>query len=255
VNRLRRNAPAALLLAALIGAWELYVDLGGIDDLLLPAPHAVARALYDDRATIWHNFLPTAEEVILGMALALAVALLTAILVHFVAPLRRAVLPIVAASQAIPIVLIAPLLTVWFGFGLTPKLLVVALVSFFPIVVTTVNALETVDPDLIKLLATFDAGRRETFLHVEMPAALPALLTGAKIAAVIAVIGAYLGEQAAATKGLGYLFSVTLANLEYAEAFAAAAVLSLFAITLFALFAALERRALPWAHPETGDRR
>jgi NitT/TauT family transport system permease protein/putative hydroxymethylpyrimidine transport system permease protein len=244
----RRLLAAAAVAVALLGIWELYVDLGGVDPLVLPAPHAIASALYTDRHILWSNFLVTAEEVLLGIAVGIAVALAFAIAIHFSGVLRQAVYPLLIASQAIPIALIAPLLVVWLGFGLLPKLVIIALVTFFPVVVTTLAALERVDPDLLKLMATFDASRAQTFRRVELPSALPGLFTGAKLAAVFSVIAAVFAEQAGSSSGLGNLFMIADAQFLTAEAFAAVAVLQLFAIALFVILAVAERRALPWAY-------
>jgi putative hydroxymethylpyrimidine transport system permease protein len=242
-----------LLVVALLGIWELYVDLGGADPLVLPAPHAIASALYTDRGTLWSNFLVTAQEVVLGIIVGVVIALVLSTGIHFSAILRRAVSPLLIASQAIPIVLIAPLFLVWLGFGLLPKLAIIALVTFFPVVVTTRAALERVDPDLIKLMRTLDASRLEVFRRVELPASLPGLFTGAKLAAVFSVIAAVFAEQAGSNSGLGYLFTIADSQLLAPEAFAAVAVLSAFAIAMFALLAVAERRALPWAYQPKGD--
>lgn len=238
----------AVAIAVLLGIWEIYVDAGGVNSLVLPAPHTVVKALIDDRATLWHNLKPTAAEILCGIALATVAGMLSAVLLHFSALARQALYPPLVASQAIPIVILVPLLVIWLGFGLLPKLVVIALVCFFPIVVTTLAALETVDPDLIKLLRTFGAGRRQTFWLVELPAALPGLFTGAKLAAVFAVIGAVFAEQGTSNSGLGYLLNLTTENFETAEAFATVFVLAGFAILLFALLTLAERRALPWVH-------
>ena len=235
-------------IALLLGIWELYVAISGVSPLVLPPPHTVAQALWDDRGTLWHNLKPTAAEIVCGILLAAVAGTLMAALLHFSGVARGALYPLLVASQAIPVVILAPLLVLWLGFGLLPKLVVVALVCFFPIVVTTLYGLETVDPDLIKLMRTFDAGARETFWHVELPHALPGLFTGAKLAAVYSVIGAVFAEQAGASSGLGYLLNVTTSNLETAEAFATVLVLAAFAILLFALLTLVERRALPWVH-------
>ncbi len=152
------------------------------------------------------------------------------------------------ATQAIPLPILAPLFVIWLNFGLLPKVIVVTLVCFFPIVVMTVSALDTVDPDLIKLMRTFDAGRWQTFTRVELPSALPGLFAGMKVAVVFSVIGAVFGELTGSTSGLGYLLNVTVPNLETSEAFATVFVLAAFAILLFALLAFAERRALPWVH-------
>lgn len=255
MRRLLRGWPAVLLLLGLIGVWELYVDLGGVDPLILSPPHAIASTMYSDRSLLWSNFLVTAREVLFGILLAGAAGFVCAIGIHLSATLRRAAYPLLVASQTIPIVILAPLLLFWFGFSIVSKLIVVALVSFFSIVVTTLDALSAVDGDLLKLMKTFDAGRLRTFRHVELPAALPGLLTGAKIAAVVAVIGAVFAEQQAADSGLGYLFFQSIPQLLTARAYAAVVILSLFAIALFALLTLVERLALPWAHTSRGDRR
>jgi ABC-type nitrate/sulfonate/bicarbonate transport system permease component len=243
----------AVLIAALLGAWELYVDLGGVDPLVLPAPHAIAQALYEDRATLASNFLVTATEILLGIAVAALAAFMLSVAIHFSRTLRRAIYPLLIGSQTVPIVIVAPLLLLWLGFGIAPRLLVIALVCFFPLIVTTLDALEAVDPDLLKLMRTFDAGRLQTFRRVELPAVLPGLFTGAKLAAVFSVIGAVFAEQGGSTSGLGYLLNIAINQFLVPEAYAAVALLSVFAIALFALLSALERRALPWAHPPKGD--
>jgi putative hydroxymethylpyrimidine transport system permease protein len=254
VRRILSGWPAVLLLAALLGAWELYVDLGGVSSLVLPAPHAIAASLYDDRGLLFSNFLRTAEEVVLGVIVATAAALVLASTMHLVASVRRAVYPLLIASQTIPLPILAPVLVLWLGFGILPKLVVVALVSFLSIVITTLAGFATVDPDLIKLMRTFDASRRLTFLRVELPAALPGVFTGAKIAVIVAVLGAVLAEQAGgANSGLGYLFTESVPQLLTARAFAAVVILSAFAFLLFAVLTLAERLAVPWAHRPIGD--
>jgi ABC-type nitrate/sulfonate/bicarbonate transport system permease component len=249
----RRALYASLLLAALLGAWELYVDLGGADRLILPAPHEIASALYTDRALLWSNFLVTAREVLLGVLLAALAGAALAIAIHLSRTLRAAFYPLLVASQTVPIPMVAPLLALWLGFGIAPKLVVVALVSFFSIVVATLDGLAAVDPDLIKLMRTFDAPRLRTFRHVELPAALPGAFTGAKIAVAVAVIGAVFAELSGSDSGLGYLFQQSIPQLLTARAFATVVILSLFAIALFALLSALERLLLPWAHRPRGE--
>jgi putative hydroxymethylpyrimidine transport system permease protein len=249
-----RTLPAALLLVALLGIWELYVDLGGVDSLILSSPHQIAQALFQDRSLLWSNFLVTAEEVLLGVLLAaIPAGFVLATAIHFSSTLRRAVYPLLVASQAIPFPIIATLLAFWLGFGILPKLVIVALVSFFSIVVTTLAGLAAVDPDLIKLMRTFDASRLRTFRHVELPAALPGVFTGAKIAVAVSVIGAVFAEQAGSSSGLGYLLQQSIPQLLTARAYAAVVILSVFAIALFAVLTLAERMALPWAYEPRGD--
>ena len=255
MRRIRQALPAVLLLAILIGIWELYVDLhDATSSLVLPAPHQVAKALYTDRALLWSNFLVTAEEVLLGIMMATLIGFLLAVAIHFSPTLRRAVYPLLVASQAWPVVILAPVLVLWLGFGLLPKLVVIALVSFFSIVVTTTAGLATVDPDLLKLMRTFDASRMRTFRHVELPAALPGVFTGVKIAAAVSVIGAVFAEWTGSNAGLGYVILQSLPQLLAARGMAAVVILSLFAIGLFSLLSIAERLVLPWAYRPREER-
>ena len=253
MRRLRRLLPPLLLLAGLIGVWELYVDLGGADQLILPPPHAVATALVDDRGLLWSNLRVTGGEILLGMAASTVLGLACAFAIHFSKLLRDALYPLIIGSQAVPIVLFSPLLVLWLGFSLAPKLIVVVIVSFFPIVVATLDGLGRVDPDLLKLMRTFDAPRRRTFREVELPSALPGVLTGAKIAAVYTPIAALFAEWSGATSGnsgLGTLFSQAEAQLLLPRAYAAVFVLSAFAIVLFTVLTMAERRLVPWAYQQ-----
>jgi putative hydroxymethylpyrimidine transport system permease protein len=248
---LRVLAPLAILLA-LLGAWELYVELGPVDPLLLPAPHEVAQRLWEDRALLWDNLRVTAGEILLGILVAGAAGFACAIALHLSLALRRATYPLLVASQTIPIPLFAALLVVWLGFGIAPKLAIIGLVSFFPIVVTTLDALARVDPEQLKLLRTLDASRLRILRHVELPAALPGLFSGAKVAVVVAVIGAVFAEQAGSSSGLGHLVQQAIPQLLTARAYAAVLILSAFAITLFGLLTLAERLLVPWAHEPPG---
>jgi ABC-type nitrate/sulfonate/bicarbonate transport system permease component len=244
---------ALLIVAAIVGAWELYVRAGGIDEFLLPAPTTVGRALVDDRALLWENFVVTAGEIGLGIVVALVAALACATAIHFSPTLRRAVYPLLVGSQTVPIPIVAPLLVAWLGFGLAPKLAIVALVCFFPIVVPTLDALRRVDPELRKLMRTLDASRWQAFKLVEAPAALPGLFTGAKLSVAVATIAAILAEQAGAERGLGRLILQAIPQFETARAYAAVLVLSVFAVALFGALTYAERRALPWLHRQGGS--
>jgi NitT/TauT family transport system permease protein/putative hydroxymethylpyrimidine transport system permease protein len=243
---------ALLLGVALLGAWELYADLGPVESFLLPPPHQVAQALVDDRSLLWSNFTVTAQEVALGMLAALIAGVALAVLIHLSPVVRRAVYPLLIGSQSIPIVLIAPLLVTWLGYDIAPKLLIVALICFFPIVVTARDGLAAVDPQLLKLMRTLDASRWRTFRLVEAPSALPALFSGLRIAVTVAMIGAVFAEWAGSSDGLGHLILQAIPQLETARAYAAVVVLAAFAVGLFALLTAAERRLLPWAHASRG---
>lgn len=243
---------AAVLVLALVGIWEAYAQFSGVEEIVLPAPSAILTALYEDRGLLWSNFTVTATEMGLGILVALALGLACAVAIHFSSVLRRAVYPLLVSSQTIPIVLVAPLLIAWWGFGLWPKLAIVALVCFFPIVVPTLDALERVDADLRKLMRTFGASRWQTFRMVEAPAALPGLLTGAKLSVAVAAIGATFAELAGSEAGLGNLMMKAIPQFETPRAFAAVLILSVFAVALFGLLAFAERRLVPWAHQPRG---
>jgi len=244
-------APIAILLA-LLGAWELYVELGGVDPLIFPPLHEVAQRLWQDRALLWDDFAVTAGEVLLGIVVAGVAGFVCAIALHMWSALRVSIYPLLIASQAIPVVIVAPLLVVWLGFGIAPKLVVIGLVSFFPIVVTTLDALGRVDPALPKLMWTLDASRWRVLRHVELPAALPGLFSGAKIAIVVAVIGAVFAEWIGSSSGLGNLIQISIPQLLTARAWAAVVILSAFAIALFGLLTLAERLIVPWAHEPPG---
>jgi putative hydroxymethylpyrimidine transport system permease protein len=259
----RRRALAALpalaLLALLLGAWEVYVDMGGVDRLVLPPPHEVAASVWSDAGFLAANLRPTAEEVLLGVALALSSGFALAVAIHLSPVLRRAIYPLAAGSQALPIAVLAAPLVFWWGFGIMPKLAVTALICFFPVLVTTVDGLAGVDPRQLKLLRTLDASRWQALRFAELPAALPAAISGARIALTVSVIGAYIGESQTATTGpyagLGHEINADLTALQTSRAYAAAAVLFVFAIACFYTLALLERRLAPWAHRSRGDAR
>ena len=240
-------APLAIV-AALIGGWELFARLGHVEDYLLPAPSEIAQSLFEDRHLLLSDAWVTGREVLLGFGLAIAAGLLIAVLLHLSPVLRRAFYPLVVASQAVPIVVIAPILVIWFGFGITPKLIVIALICFFPVVVNTLDGLRSVDQDQVKLFRTLDASRWDVFRRLELPSALPFLFSGAKVAVAVSVIGAVFGELVGSDAGLGHAIQVGTAELLTARVFAAVLILSAMAIALFGLVAAAERLALPWLH-------
>jgi NitT/TauT family transport system permease protein/putative hydroxymethylpyrimidine transport system permease protein len=249
---MRRWGLPVLLVAALVGAWQVAATTGAIadalrlEDFLVPAPSEIASSLWENRELLADNAWVTLKEVLLGFGCALVAGLSFAVALHLSETLRRAAYPLLVASQTIPIVVIAPILVVWFGYGIGPKLGVVALICFFPITVNTLDGLRSVDPDAIKMMRTLDASRWQTFRRVEAPTALPYAFSGAKIAVAVAVIGAVFGEWAGSSSGLGHLMLQDNAQLETARLFAAVVVLSAMAIALFGLLALAERRIVTW---------
>jgi NitT/TauT family transport system permease protein/putative hydroxymethylpyrimidine transport system permease protein len=238
--------PAAALVIAALAAWEAIVRLGVVDQLLLPAPTQVLDALWSDRALLAEDLAVTLSEVLLGLALAIAVGAALAVGMHLSTVLRKALRPLVIGSQAVPVPVIAPLFILVLGFGLVPKVLMVALVCFFPVTINLYDGLRDVDPDARKLLRSLDATRWQSFRLLEAPSALPATFTGIKIAAAVAVIGAVFAEWAGADQGLGHALLTANGQLETARAFAATLLLFLLAVALYGVFAALERRVVDW---------
>jgi len=241
-----------LLVLALAGLWQIAASSGfladrlGLEDFLVPAPSEIAEVLWQDRGLIAENARVTLVEVVFGFLIAVALGLATATALHVSDLLRRASYPLVVASQTIPIIVVAPILVVWFGYGIGPKLAVIALICFFPVTVNTLDGLQSVDRDRIRMMRTLYASRTQLFTRVEAPTALPYAFSGAKIAVAVAVIGAVFGEWAGADSGLGYLMLQDNAQLETARMFASVFVLSAMAISLFGLVALLERRLVRW---------
>ncbi len=241
---------AVIVLVALAG-WEALVRGGGVDELVLPAPTQIAESLWTDRSLLAEDLLVTAGEVLLGLTAAILVGAALAVAMHVWPAVSRALRPLVIGSQAVPIPVIAPLLVLVLGFGLAPKILMVALVCFFPVTINVYDGLRDVDPDARRLLRSLDAGRWRILLLLEAPSALPAAFTGMKVAAAVAVIGAVFAEWAGSDAGLGHAILTAGGQLETPRAFAATVLLFTLAIALYAAFSALERRIVTWI-PRTG---
>lgn len=247
--------PAVLIVLVALGGWQAYTAISDIDEFLLPSPTDVLSSLWDDRSLLWSNFTVTAREMGIGLGISLTVGVALAVLLHLSRPARRSIYPLLIASQTIPVVLVAPLLVAWFGYGVTPKLFVVALVCFFPIVVATLDGLGAADGAKRKLLQTLGASRTQQLRFVDFPGALPSLFTGTRVAVAIAAIAAVLAEQAGSESGLGRLITQSIPQLETARAFAAVFVLSAFSLLLYAALGTAERRLLPWAHDPKGPQK
>jgi NitT/TauT family transport system permease protein/putative hydroxymethylpyrimidine transport system permease protein len=242
----------ALVLLLLVATWQVAASTGflanvlNLEDFLVPAPSEIAKTLWEERSLLADNGWVTLKEVLLGFACALAAGVAFAVALHLSETLRRALYPLIVASQTVPIIAIAPILVVWFGFGIGPKLAIIALICFFPITVNTLDGLRSVDPDAVKMMRTLDASRWTIMRRVEAPSALPYAFSGAKIAVAVAVIGAVFGEWAGSSSGLGYLMQIDNAGLNTPRLWASVLVLSLMAIGLFGLLALLERKVVTW---------
>lgn len=250
LGNLRRWGASVLILVGLLVAWEAWVQVGNVPRWQLPAPTAIAQELVNSWDLLWGHTLVTLQEVVLGFLAALLTGLLLAAGIAYSRVLERSVYPLVIASQTIPIIAIAPLLLIWVGYGIAPKVIVVALISFFPISVNTVDGLRSVDPDMLNMMRTLGASRWQIFTKLQVPASLPQMFTGIKIGVAVSVIGAVIGEWVGASAGLGYLMTYSQPLFLTARVFAAIVVLSVMGIALFLVASLLERLMLPWYHTE-----
>ena len=243
---MRRYAPAALLLALGVGGWQLVASLRSVDDLTLASPVEVARALRADAALLAGEALVTLAEVVLGLGIAAALAVTLALVMHLVRPLREAVYPLLVGAQAVPLVVLAPLFVLLFDYGIGTTLAFVTLICSFPIAVTMLDGLRSVEPELLKLMRSLGASRAATLVRVELPAALPAVFSGLRVAVSVSVIAAVFGELAAADRGLGRLVFDANWQLQTPRLYAGVVLLTVMAVALFWLVTVAERAAVPW---------
>jgi ABC-type nitrate/sulfonate/bicarbonate transport system permease component len=236
------------LLAVLIGAWEIIVRVLDTEPYVLPAPSRIWQAFLQTRDTLPHHTWTTTSEALIGMGFACGVGLALAAIIASVPLVRRVLYPLLVVSQTIPMVALAPLLIIWFGFGTTPKIIVVALVGFFPIVVSTVDGLTGADPEIVALVRSMGASRLQVLRYVRVRAATPAFFAGVKIAAAYAVLGAVIGEWVGASSGLGIFITRSQASFRLDRVFVAITVIALVSLAFFAAAHLLARLASPWMY-------
>jgi ABC-type nitrate/sulfonate/bicarbonate transport system permease component len=244
---LGRGLPPILLALAGLGVWELYARLAALPVTILPTPSRILSAGFGSMGLLAWHASQTLMETLAGFALAVLVAVVCAVAIDFFLVVRRALLPLLVISQTIPIVALAPLLVLWFGYGALPKILVVALVCFFPMVVATSRGLSATDPELLKLYRTFGAHRSQIFRMVRLPTALPAFFSGVRIAVTYSVLGAIFGEYVGAAQGLGIYLQTAKNSYRTDLVFAVIVVTALMSLALFGLAVVVERLAIPWA--------
>ncbi|HTR76285.1 MAG TPA: ABC transporter permease [Solirubrobacterales bacterium] len=238
--------------AALIGAWQIAASNGAIAEALniepvfVPSPAEVAGALWDNRTLLLENAWVTLREILIGLGTGIVLGILLSVAMRFSWLLRDTFYPIAVALQAVPIVVLAPILVVWFNYGVWPKVIIVAIACFFPILVATLDGLRSVDPEAVKMMRTLDASRWAIFRRVEAPTALPSFFSGAKIAVAIAPIVALFAELAGANSGL--MLVITQANNNFREdlVFAAALILAVIGVLLVGLTALAQRLVVTW---------
>ncbi|MHA1553398.1 MAG: ABC transporter permease [Alphaproteobacteria bacterium] len=252
-GRLRSALPSIGLVAGLMAIWELAVVIFAVPDYILPAPSQVWLAFLEVRPLLPAHITTTMSEALGGLALAIAVAVPVAALIATFEPARRAVLPLLVISQNIPMIVLAPLLVVWFGFGIAPKLLVVALIGFFPIVVSTTDGLLNADRELIDLVRAMGADRRRVMRTVLVPAAIPSFLAGLKISASYAVLAAVIGEWVGASSGLGLFITRAQSAFRTDRVLVAVFVIAAISVAMFLAVQLVARMALPYRITEEED--
>lgn len=249
---MRRWLLPTLFLAILIGAWQLAASSGALADLLklesyvVASPAEIAESLWQSRSLLAENAWVTLREMLLGLGLSLVVGVGLAYAMHLSGVVRDTLNPLIVVSQTIPILAIAPILIIWLGFGIWPKAIVVLLICFFPVAVGTFAGLGTADPEATKMMRSLDASRLQILWRIETPTALPYFFTGARLAVVLAPIGAIFGEWVGSSSGLGHLILQDNGQLETARLFASVVILSAMALLLFALTALAQRRIVTW---------
>ncbi len=242
----REVVPPVLLIGFVLAGWQVIAERSGLSAFILPSPVRVVQAAWRTRALLGEAVGTTMIETVLGMAVALVLGVTLAALMDFSSFLRRALYPIMVASQTVQVLAIAPLLIIWFGFGLLPKVIIVVLVCFFPLAVNTADGLASADPDLIALLRAMGARRSEIWRMVRLPSALPSFFSGLRVAVTYSVVGATIGEWVGGSAGLGLYMLRSKNALATDQVFVAIVITSILSIGLFVLVYLIERAVLPW---------
>jgi NitT/TauT family transport system permease protein len=242
----RQNWKIAVTLVGLLVVWEIFVRSAGIKPYILPAPSVVLASLWQKLPTVLAAAGFTVQPMLIGFAIAVVVGILLALIVAFSPTLQDVIYPLIVFLQIVPKIAVAPLFIIWFGYGLMPKVLLVFLLSFFPIVVSAVTAFRSVDTDIMDLAKATGAGAWRIFLKVQVPHALPTLFTGIKVAAALSSTAAVVAEFVASDRGLGYLLLEYNGTLNTSMAFAVIIVLSAMGLVLYGVVELIERLLIPW---------
>ncbi|MAU65129.1 MAG: nitrate ABC transporter permease [Dehalococcoidia bacterium] len=245
--------PSIFFVIVLLIVWDVLVRINDVPSWLLPSPSEIFKAMLDNARILTSHTITTLIEVILGFVIALFVGLLLSSAITLSSTIEKSFYPFIIASQTIPVIVIAPMLLVWVGYGLMPKIIVVALISFFPIVVNTVDGMKSIDMDLEKLFRTMGASNWDIFRKIRIPNSLPYMFSGLRVAISISVIGAVIGEWVGSSEGLGYLMIRSKPQFQTELVFAAIFILSIMGIILFFGIGLVEKLCIPWNNFRKGD--
>jgi NitT/TauT family transport system permease protein len=246
-----RNAPVLAIFAAIFALWEIAVWALRIPDYILPSPSVIAAKIVASWQLLAVNAFVTFQEILLGFGLSVVIAIPLAVAVVYSRIFERVAFPFMVSLQTIPKVALAPILVMWLGYGILPKVMVAFLISFFPIVINSVIGMRSAEKEMIYLVQSMGASELTTFLKIRLPKALPSIFGGLKVGMGQAVVGATVGEFIAAEHGLGYLQLISQVRLDTPLLFAAVVILSLLGVLLFNVVAIIERIALPWTQVAT----
>ncbi|HTV10650.1 MAG TPA: ABC transporter permease [Acidimicrobiales bacterium] len=238
--------PPAVVALVGLGLWQVVGTITHVRPQIFPTPWRVISQGWDWRSAIWSNTVPTLEETFMGFGLSLVCAFLLAIGMELSVTCRRALYPFLIVSQALPLIAIAPIVDLWLGFGLLPKLVVVAIVTFFPVTVGLTEGFASAELDAVKLLRSMGAKHAGVFWRLKLPGAMPYFFAGLRIAITYAVVGAIFAEYVGASSGLGIFMSEQYEQLRTDLVYAAVAVTALVSMSLFALTYLLQRATIPW---------
>ncbi|TFG60775.1 MAG: ABC transporter permease [Spirochaetales bacterium] len=255
---MKAETPAAIRAAiiitvfmVLLGIWFAVSAAGAVPPYILPPPGTAARAAVLNAPAMLPHLLMTLKTVGIGYIIALACAAATALLMHRFRLLREILYPLLVVSQTVPLIVLAPLLILWFGFGILPKVLMVVLVCFFPIAVNLLAGMDAVDPDILLLFRSLNAGYMKTFFHARLPGSLPQLFAGLKIAGTYSIIGAVIGEWLGGTEGLGVYMVRAQKAFALEKVFAAIIYIVALSLVILGILSLLQKFFLPWAKKET----
>ncbi len=244
IRNLFKFTPSIILSATIFMLWEVLVRVLEVPDWFLPPPSLILRELFLSIDIILGHLLTTSIEVLLGLALSVIVAINFSLLIFFFKSIEKSVYPLLIATQTIPVITISPLLLVWFGPNIFSKIIIVAIISFFPIIVNFLDGLKSADSEMIMMAKQFGASKIQIFYKIQLPYSFPYLISGLKIASVASVIGAVVGEWVGASGGLGWLIKTSSPQFMTERVFASIFVLSLLAVSLFSIFYLIERLVL-----------
>ena len=239
--------PAVGLAVAVLVVWELVVRFFGVPTFVIPAPSAIATALVESRAALMAASKATAVEVLFGFVLAAVAGIAVALVIVRFERFGKALYPLVVLFQNVPKVALAPIFILWFGYDLTPKVVLIVVIAFFPVAIDMLAGLQSVEPSFVALMQSVGAGRSEILRRVRVPHSLPHLMAGLKVAITFSVIGAIVGEFAGASAGLGYVIQFASTQLDTPLVFAALVVVSVLGLFFYYLVEFAERLLVPWS--------